>query len=57
MRSRTTQFIIRMVLAIGLALIGISVTDGVVAYSAVERGLGHCARDHHKTVPILGSED
>ena len=37
MRSGITQFTIRMVVAVGIAVVGIGVTGDVVAYSAVER--------------------
>ena len=37
MRSGITQFTIRMVVPVGIAVVGIGVTGDVVAYSAVER--------------------
>jgi hypothetical protein len=37
MRSRITRFTIRMVVAIGIAFVGVSAISSVVAYSAVER--------------------
>jgi hypothetical protein len=37
MRSRITQFTIRVVVAIGIAFVGVSAISSVVAYSAVER--------------------
>jgi hypothetical protein len=37
MRSSITQFTIRMVVAIGIAFVGVSAIGSVVAYSAVER--------------------
>jgi hypothetical protein len=37
MRRNSTQFTVRIVLAIGIAFIGISAIGSVAAYSAVER--------------------
>jgi hypothetical protein len=37
MRSSITQFTIRVVVAIGIAFVGINAIGSVVAYSAVER--------------------
>ena len=37
MRSTITQFTVRIVVAVGVAFVGVSAIGSVVAYSAVER--------------------
>jgi hypothetical protein len=37
MRNSITQFVIRVVVVLGIAIVGVVAISGVVAYSAVER--------------------
>jgi hypothetical protein len=54
MRSRK-QFAIRLVVALGIAFVGMGAIGTVIAFSAVERRLDGRRRSHHKAVPTSGS--